>query len=1675
MPLTQRFALRKLSVGVASVLLGTSIAMGINGEVAHADTTPDQSVTTNVPAVKTDADTSVATVTTSDNQANSNASTVAAKQIQATTPLADDAYTVTNVNASSEAGNGTDHTGRTNLAFDINVDIAHHDIKSGNYINVSMGIPYKLTANGQQYTLAYGGGASQTMPINVDYQTTSGDSKSAVIGYMRPVTDGERSYAVSHHDSPVANVNDITWEAGTNNNSLTANGNGGSNDSYQIIFNNGLEDIKAKYGEANLSLARMHFNLTWHNITGFDLDEAPLDTRYFHLYSSTATAPTVLVPQNDIQIGDRHFTSGLKIKVAAKSTVKDNLNSTVFPQSSSQYAAHTWYYNLNTKKWSFGDESLRYPEHIEAVGLSTQNDAGIKLGKNFSITVTKPAANDYVDYQFIGADNVKDDIAKNIVTAYRNYDLDPVDNAKDTFVTREMVSAKAPEITVSQTDSADGLTRTYHVTINGDYLGFKKDKGIGLINWQPKKLEGILPPEDIKNPDDDPIKTEGYYQGVTLRDPALQEFLEQHPWKLVVTNAQGQDLYNQQAGYYVQPYVYRNDVTSNSGILTGTINNVENHQVKETIHYVYKDTGKEAAPTYNAKLGFVRINQDGVWQDWTPAEDTFKAVTVPVVTGYHAVDNSGSSVKAVDAITVKHDSQDIDVTVYYVADQQLLTYTVIDDDTNQTLVNRKPLAEGLSNEAIPADITAKYQQIIKGYLDQGYYLVSAEELPKAFDNDTGINQNVTIHLAKKNHLQTEDHQVTRTITYYDKNTEQEITVDGVKPVKQMVKFTRMAIVSGATGKTVGYTLDKKQDANGNYVVEVSNENKAWQPASGEWAQVVNPVLTKYGYGLAEDQAGEVYATVAADQPTATTKDQNVKVFYPEQALTTPEKETTTRTINYRYANGPQKGKTAAPSVKQTVTFTRNKSVNQVTKKTTYTDWTSDHNSFAKVQSPAIKYYVPSQQEIAALTVKPGDKDIDVTVDYKTAPNAVTYTVIDDTNGKTLVDHHFLVSGFADEQLPASAPTDYQNVADHYQQLGYTIVSQEKLPGAFTHQDQNVTIHILMKNALQAERQTTTRTITYYDHDTGKQIMIDGVTDPVMQQATFTRQAIVAGPQKQVIGYTMDSKQDKNGNYLIEVSLDDADQAWQLTNGGWPASPNPDLSYYGYEPARNIDGKDYPVVAAGHPTALTPSESIKVYYQARITPSTEQANAERIIHYVYANGPKQGMTAAPDVHQVVTFSRPVETNEVTKQVKYGDWFATASTTTQNGKDITASDPTSFAEVVSPTIDGYVADQLKVNSALADRGHQPIEVTVNYTTEPHQITYTVIDDVTGLTLINHHQLGTGFADDHVPARISADYADVATHYQQLGYQLVSQDQMPSAFADHDLNLVIHLTHGTKQVSDQHVVDEEVKYQFVDGGTAAPTYQAAPITFSRTGSTDLVTGKTTWQAWTPESASFTPVISPVIDGYSTDTAQIGSQLVTPDSQDLQFIVLYSRKNITPYPTPEVPDQPINPVTPVVPVTPEIPTSSADSNSASTPDSSTVPASSAPVVPENPATPATSASDVPTTPAQPVTPHESTTTDDVPVSGSAVPASPVETKTTSEQLQSATPIQTKNVENTTAVKGNTSSSKKLPQTGNEHRSIWQVIVGAFLGLFGFVIGKKRRVKQIKKVPYAINAQDAF
>ena len=95
---------------------------------------------------------------------------------------------------------------------------------------------------------------------------------------------------------------------------------------------------------------------------------------------------------------------------------------------------------------------------------------------------------------------------------------------------------------------------------------------------------------------------------------------------------------------------------------------------------------------------------------------------------------------------------------------------------------------------------------------------------------------------------------------------------------------------------------------------------------------------------------------------------------------------------------------------------------------------------------------------------------------------------------------------------------------------------------------------------------------------------------------------------------------------------------------------------------------------------------------------------------------------------------------------------------------------------------------------------------------------------------------------------------------------------------------------QTSESQTVNETIHYIYRNGDKAADDYQATPLNFTRTVTTDKVTGEKTYGSWSADQ-SFAAVTSPAIKGYTPDQAEIGSQTVSGDSSDLDFTVVYAK----------------------------------------------------------------------------------------------------------------------------------------------------------------------------------------
>ena len=95
-----------------------------------------------------------------------------------------------------------------------------------------------------------------------------------------------------------------------------------------------------------------------------------------------------------------------------------------------------------------------------------------------------------------------------------------------------------------------------------------------------------------------------------------------------------------------------------------------------------------------------------------------------------------------------------------------------------------------------------------------------------------------------------------------------------------------------------------------------------------------------------------------------------------------------RTINYIYSDGTpvpaEKLTDVADKKESTLTFKRSATINPVTGKITFGNWTPEKQSFEEVTSPAIDNYTPNKVSVEAKEVTPTADDITETVIYSTS-------------------------------------------------------------------------------------------------------------------------------------------------------------------------------------------------------------------------------------------------------------------------------------------------------------------------------------------------------------------------------------------------------------------------------------------------------------------------------------------------------------------------------------------------------------------------------------------------------------------------------------------------------------------------------------------------------------------
>ena len=408
-------------------------------------------------------------------------------------------------------------------------------------------------------------------------------------------------------------------------------------------------------------------------------------------------------------------------------------------------------------------------------------------------------------------------------------------------------------------------------------------------------------------------------------------------------------------------------------------------EVKRTITYTYADDvadttkrGTEAEPKHETTVSFTRtatfnaVTKEITYSEWVAKEnDTTlegKAV-VPVKTGYVATGDVESSKK--DVTGVNATDKDIVEKVIY-KDLGKFVPVVPEGFTPPTIENPQypnnpddPTKPGTPTTTIP---------YVPGTTPVG---PNGKPLTPKDPNDPTKGYNPPTPTNP-----TED----TTIVY---------TKDG-----SQVAVTHFIEVNSETDKT-------EKGGVAQSIVDTGDTGKAFTK-DAEVTATINALKAK-GYTVVENNyptdgkfdadatTNQEYKVLVAVKPVTVnpndpkpTPGEPIDPNNPTGPKWTPElikeledgrKEEVKRTINYVYVDG----KKAADSVEETKEFKRSATINPVTGKITFGDWSPANQTFGEVTSPEIKNYTPNKATVSASEVTATAEDINETVVYTTKP------------------------------------------------------------------------------------------------------------------------------------------------------------------------------------------------------------------------------------------------------------------------------------------------------------------------------------------------------------------------------------------------------------------------------------------------------------------------------------------------------------------------------------------------------------------------------------------------------------------------------------------------------------------------------------------------------------------
>ena len=496
------------------------------------------------------------------------------------------------------------------------------------------------------------------------------------------------------------------------------------------------------------------------------------------------------------------------------------------------------------------------------------------------------------------------------------------------------------------------------------------------------------------------------------------------------------------------------------------------------------------------------------------------------------------------------------------------------------------------------------------------------------------------------------------------------------------------------------------------------------------------------------------------------------------------------------------------------------------------------------------------------------------VDGQTVPNTITFGPDGHADTSVKIEHrHVTVTPDKPQtngtKLPDNLAQSFHGV--EASDLNKTVTRTIKVT---TPDGQTNTIKQTVKLTRNATVDEVTGDVNYGDWSTGKW---DAYTVPTVKGYTATQTEIAAisvndrtTDQTVNVTYTPDAQK-------LNVKFIDDTTGQVLKTVTKTGVTNANAGYNTQSDIQNYESQHYVLVSDssnGAELVFDNDDAVDQHYEVHLKHATHAIDEHRAInetvHYKMSDGTK----APADYHaEALSFSRDGFNDEVTGIDHWNAWAPKAEQT--------------FDKVASPVVAGYTPDIDQINTQAVKPTDHDLEFTVTYTPNVQIAHVKYIDDTDHKVLTQDDFNGrTGETSGyHTTDRITEfkgqHYVFVSDNYPATGMTFDNNDRFDQMYE-------VHFKHGTRTDEQDVQVPRTIKYVYQNGQQAQPDHTDS-LSFHETKVVDLVDSHTVSDDWTP-AQDFETVMTPEIQGYTPDHISVSNTGIAHDHSAIVETVTYN-----------------------------------------------------------------------------------------------------------------------------------------------------------------------------------------